>query len=72
MIEWLFQYFQSNVQPIILGFILGSFTLWLVYRVFSQVFSKNNFIEEQLDEILTKMDDLSKHMGVKNENLEHD
>ena len=33
MIEWFSQYFQSNAQPLILGFIFGSLTLWFALRI---------------------------------------
>ena len=72
MIEWFSQYFQSNAQSLILGFIFGSLTLWFSLHIFDHVSPKNNFIDDQLDEILTKIDDLSKHMGVKNENPDID
>lgn len=63
MTEWLLNYFQSNAQPLALGFFSGIvLSIW----VHQLIVSKDDLIDVQLDELITKVDNLSDHVGVKN------
>ena len=63
MTEWLFNYFRTNAQPIALGFISGITLAIFIHQLFA---TKNDLINDQLDELITKVDNLSDHVGVKN------
>ena len=58
------EYLSQNLFTIGLGFLLGNFLMWCIWRFFFNFIYQDDNTDEKIDQLEKKIDGISNHIGV--------
>jgi uncharacterized membrane-anchored protein YhcB (DUF1043 family) len=61
-------YFNQFSFQFGIGFIIGIFTMWCIWRFFFNFVYQDDNTDEKIEQLEKKIDNISKHIGVQNRN----
>ena len=60
----LIEYISYNNIPLFIGFIIGNFFMWFIWRFFFHFIYQDDNTDENLIKLEKKIDQISKHFGI--------
>jgi len=72
MIDDLNLYFSTNLNPIILGFILGCIFVWIIWRFFFHIVYQDDNTDKNIEMLEKKIDQIANHLGANPKNNNKD
>lgn len=64
MIDSIFNYFNQNGIPIIIGFFIGCMFVWLIWRFFFNFVYQDDNTDQNIESLEKKIDQIAQHLGV--------
>ena len=68
MINSISTYFNQNLLPIFIGFIIGSTFVWLLWRFFFNFVYQDDNTDQKIGSLEKKIDQIANHLGVNSNN----